>query len=114
MMTFEIRDGIIHCKNGCTWDYTWAEVHNKYELMRYVAKQQGRIIQGFGYPTCGFCQKYFEAHCVGCPIFDYTGQSSCRGTPFDALDNERDFTHWLELLDKLIAFLHKVEDGGRE
>jgi hypothetical protein len=54
-------------------------------LERSIAKWQG-IVAGttrdLGPSNCGLCQLFLNASCKGCPVFERTGQTSCRGTPY--------------------------------
>jgi len=33
--------------------------------------------------NCALCQLYFWQECEGCPVFQHTRQTVCRGTPYD-------------------------------
>ena len=40
-----------------------------------------------GIKNCPLCQEFWNDGCVGCPVYEHTGQMSCDGTPYD------DWTH---------------------
>lgn len=48
----------------------------------YENEESGEVIDDRGVRTCPLCVKYYENHCMGCPIKEYTGQPSCEGTPY--------------------------------
>lgn len=47
-----------------------------------------------GTSNCSLCQMFFDndeldeegdiAYCVGCPVYDHTGEDNCRATPFES------------------------------
>jgi len=46
--------------------------------------QEGKIPENIGTASCAFCTKYnvLEARCVGCPIYEETGERFCSATPY--------------------------------
>jgi len=47
---------------------------------RMTAKPSGREEPTMS--QCPLCQAYYEEGCRGCPVFKYTGQPGCAGTPY--------------------------------
>ena len=59
-----------------------------------------------GMDSCACCQAFYKEEepepCYGCPIYEYTNQNYCRGTPYEAVTEKglhpRNMLKWLQKL----------------
>lgn len=52
------------------------------EMVEKYHSDKTQILDG-GVRTCGLCMMYWASDCCDCPIFGFTGNPGCRGTPYE-------------------------------
>ena len=70
-----------------------------------------------GVSTCACCDLYFDNNCKDCPIYEYTGMSTCGATPYEDVAEEHsdvlykkspDLTNLIDTIEDEIDFLEEV------
>ncbi len=67
-------------------------------LYKWEALSAMEWIRDGGRNSCAFCQMFNMRHmddfnvCRGCPVFDFTGQPGCEGTPYEEIEYSGDRT----------------------
>ena len=105
-------------------EYSYSDVKDKTdkELLEQAIKkwqtiveaaQEEHFIEEYGASTCACCAKYLDRHsCVGCPIYEDTGRSSCLGTPYENYNHRHSLENAcaeLEYLQNLYNRLYPPE-----
>jgi hypothetical protein len=60
--------------------------------------------------TCACCRRYFSSFCSHCPIYEFTGQVSCRKTPYWDYEDKptlKNATAELRFLEKVLKQIRK-------
>lgn len=70
---------------------------SKQALQKSIQKWQS-IVDGVGTDkgsrNCALCQRYLAGNCRGCPVFQQTGEISCKGTPHEEWASHQFLAHF--------------------
>jgi|JI10StandDraft_1071094.scaffolds.fasta_scaffold233918_4 hypothetical protein len=47
-----------------------------------------------GFRDCPLCDLFWDADCIGCPVFKRTGETGCYGTPYTTAEKARRPENW--------------------
>ena len=60
---------------------------SKTQLIQGSINKWNKIVQGLeadkGPENCALCNEFLAKDCVGCPVFERTGEPLCNGTPYE-------------------------------
>lgn len=59
--------------------------------------------------TCGLCMMFLSVGCIGCPIYNRTGQDGCEGTPFSDYCDADDINSELVAAIEELKFLQEIK-----
>lgn len=75
--------------------------------LKLVERKELPILGGH---DCPCCRVYKDPPCEGCPVFEYTGNDQCYGTPYGQVCNEAvENPDWRALKAAVVDEVHFLE-----
>ena len=88
----------------------WERLYAINPLVKDARKQYKA--EGYWSSVCPLCEEYLDDKCAGCPVYEYTGWSDCRLSPWHdaALAMDNPSVNTKKLVERELDFLKSLRE----